>query len=705
MEAYIVSVRKKNECGSRNINYKNISGYSVYVYVAVFLDVVLFCNTLYAKDTVDREKAMERITVLLEETLEEALLNRESSVGDCYVSGKDFSELADMAAEYFECLLEHPLAINRAGRKELEEFVLLSDFQIESILDYRKTSGDILSLSELSLLNGFDAEFAENIAPFISFASSLGIWHYRDGTSSFLKGCKSQIYFRSAREFTKNQNSRIGTPYYMQLRYKCIYSGKLQAGVTLENDAGERLFASGAPPVDFSSFHIAVKNIGRINAFIIGDYSARLGQGLALWNSFALQGTSSPMALYKKGTVFVPYTSSGESGFYRGAALSLSFGNTDISAMFSYNRIDAKIVGNEYVSLITGGIHNTVGTINTRKRMAERVGGVNISREWSRLKIAFSCVAYGYNKKNGRKVYDYNRFQMYDGMWGNISADFYAVIRRVKLFGEFAIDYGGSTAMLAGAVFNASSKLEIGCMLRSYSKSYIAPHASAYSTISSVSNQNGLAVSGKYSISSKCKMGFGGDIVYYPWMRYNIKKPSGLLKGYALAEYTADRFVVKVRVSDVYTTHNRLNKFCFKVHSSISVTDALSVKLGTSAVCAAHTNYIVKSDNYRYTVGYWGYYAGANIKYAVPDRKLSVQAGCCMFNCNNWNCRLYVYEPDMPYTYNSRLLYGKGCSLYTVIKFRVLKQADVYLKYETMQYAASFKESENQIKMAVKYNL
>ncbi len=704
METDIVRVMEKNG-SSRNVGCKNISGCSVYVYVAVFLDVVLFCNTLYAKDTVDRERAMERIAVLLEETLEEALLNRESTVGTQYVSGKDFRELADMAAEYFECLLEHPLAINRAGRKELEEFILLSDFQIESILEYRKTSGDILSLSELSLLNGFDAEFAEGIAPFISFASSLGIRHYREGTSGFFKGRKSQMYFRWAREFTENRNRCIGTPYYMQLRYKCIYSNKLQVGMTFENDAGERLFASGAPPVDFSSFHIAAKNVGRINTFIIGDYSARFGQGLALWNSFALQGASSPTSLYKRGAVFVPYTSSGESGFYRGAALSLSFGNTDISAMFSYNRLDARIVGNEYVSLITGGIHNTVGAINARKRMAEAVGGVNISHGWSRLKIAFSCVAYGYNKKNGRKVYDYNRFQMYDGMWGNISADFYAVIRRVKLFGEFAIDYGGSTAMLAGAVFTASPNLEIGCMIRCYSKSYIAPHASAYSTISSVSNQNGLAVSGKYSISSKCKIGFGGDAVYYPWVRYNIKKPSGLLKGYALAEYTADRFAVKVRFSDVYTTHNRLNKFCFKAHSSLSVTEEFSVKLGASAVYAAHTNYIAKSDNYRYTVGYLGYYAGANVKYAVPDRKFSVQAGCNIFNCNNWNCRLYVYEPDMPYTYNSRLLYGKGCSLYTVIKLRVLKQACVYLKYETMQYTTSLKEAENQIKMAVKCNL
>lgn len=705
MKTDIVSVMEKEDGVSRNIYCKNISVYSVYVYVAVFLYVVLFCNTLYAKDTVDREKAMKRIAVLLEETFEEDFSNRESGVGIRAVSGKDFSGLANMAVEYFECLLEHPLAINRAGRKELEEFVLLSDFQIESILEYRKTSGDILSLSELSLLNGFDAEFAENIAPFISFASSLRIQHYGDGTSGLFKGCKSQIYFKCAREFTENENNCIGTPYYLQLKYKCVYSNKLQVGITFENDAGERLFASGAPPIDFTSFHIAAKNIGRINAFIIGDYSARFGQGLALWNSFALQGVSSPTALYKRGVVFAPYTSSGESGFYRGAALSLSFGNTDVSAMFSYNRLDARIDGNEYVSLITGGIHNTIGTINTRKRMAEAVGGVNISRGWSRLKVAFSCVAYGYNKRNGRKVYDYNRFQMYDGMWGNISTDFCAVIRRIKLFGEFAIDYGGSTAMLAGALFNATPKWEIGCMLRSYSKSYIAPHAAAYSTISSVSNQNGIAVSSKYSISSKCKICFGGDAVYYPWVRYGIKKPSGLLKGYALAEYTADRFVVNIRFSDVYATHNRLNKFCFKAHSSVFVTEAISVKLSTSAIYAAHPTYLAKPNDYRYSVGVWGYYACANVKYATPDRKFSVQAGCCLFNCNNWNCRLYVYEPDMPYTYNSRLLYGKGNSLYTVVQLRVLKQANVYLKYETIQYAASFKEAKNQIKMAVKYNL
>ena len=45
----------------------------------------------------------------------------------------------------FEQLLENPLDINRAGREELEELHVLSDFQIESILEYRRVSGNIMS--------------------------------------------------------------------------------------------------------------------------------------------------------------------------------------------------------------------------------------------------------------------------------------------------------------------------------------------------------------------------------------------------------------------------------------------------------------------------------------------------------------------------------------------------------------------------------
>lgn len=688
------------------------------VYVALCCYAVSYSgNTLYAQDMADREKAMARIVLLLEETIEEAFSNSIAGEEHQSADNSGMQELYDMAVEHFERLLEHPLQINGASRKELEEFVLLSDFQIESILDYRRTGGDILSCTELSLLNGFDAPFAEDIAPFVSFAPSSGIPHYKNGTGNFFKECKSQIYFRTARdlkpgimyspvsdkEFEKNPNCRyLGTPYYLLLKYKCTYSNKLQAGITFENDAGERLFTSGAPPVDFFSFHIAAKNVGRVNTLIIGDYSARFGQGLVLWNSFSQQGASSPMALYKRGAVFVPYTSSGESGFYRGAALSVSLGKIDVSAMFSCNMRDARIAGNEYVSLVAGGIHNTVGTVQTRKRMAETLGGVGFSYMLSRLKIGISCIAYGYNKKNGRKIYEYNRLQMYDGLWGNISADFYTIIRRVKLFGEFAFDYGGSMAMLAGAVFDISEKLEMGCLLRCYSKSYIAPHASAYSTISSVSNQRGLALNGVYALSSLWKISFGADAVCYPWSRYNIKGASGQIKGYALAEYSTDRMLVKARLSDTYTTHNRLNKLYFKIQSYIPVTDILSVKPNVSVVYATCPNYKTDSANYGCYIHSFGWQTGANIKYESPGRKFSVQAGGCMFSCNDWNSRLYVYEADLPYTYNSRLLYGKGYSLYTMVKLKAFGLAEVCLKYETTQYSASLKEPENKIKMAVK---
>ena len=52
-------------------------------------------------------------------------------------------------------LLRHPVRINAAGRRELEAAGLFTPFQIASLLDYRERHGDIMSLTELSSVDGF----------------------------------------------------------------------------------------------------------------------------------------------------------------------------------------------------------------------------------------------------------------------------------------------------------------------------------------------------------------------------------------------------------------------------------------------------------------------------------------------------------------------------------------------------------------------
>ena len=58
------------------------------------------------------------------------------------------------------------------------------------------------------------------------------------------------------------------------------YKNLLQFGVVGDKDAGEQFF-SGAQNLgfDFYSIHLFARNVGRIKALALGDFTVNMGQG------------------------------------------------------------------------------------------------------------------------------------------------------------------------------------------------------------------------------------------------------------------------------------------------------------------------------------------------------------------------------------------------------------------------------------------
>jgi hypothetical protein len=89
------------------------------------------------------------------------------------VSGLE--DLDEYDIELYWALLSSPVRINVEGPDRLVSSGLLSAFQSASLLDYRERHGDILSLAELSSVDGFTSDVVDALAPFISMDSAGGI--------------------------------------------------------------------------------------------------------------------------------------------------------------------------------------------------------------------------------------------------------------------------------------------------------------------------------------------------------------------------------------------------------------------------------------------------------------------------------------------------------------------------------------------------
>ena len=84
---------------------------------------------------------------------------------------EDFISLLEVLDAY----RENPLNLNQAAREELEKIVFLTDFQIQSLLDYRREHGAFLTIYELQLVFGFDSLTVANLLPYVDIGQESSV--------------------------------------------------------------------------------------------------------------------------------------------------------------------------------------------------------------------------------------------------------------------------------------------------------------------------------------------------------------------------------------------------------------------------------------------------------------------------------------------------------------------------------------------------
>ena len=537
---------------------------------------------------------------------------------------------AEELVRYYEGLLASPLNLNAATRSDLEETGLLTLFQVESLMAWRERYGAIRSVMELSLVDGFSAEQAALLCPFIAFGEPAV-----DHTAK-------QTYTARFRRKWKQPGFSLTT--------KGLYdAADFSLGAVIDNDPKERF-------PDFLSLSARYKGI------FAGDFTARFGQGLVLWKAFNLSVFGSPSTASRRGNGLQPYHSTDESNFFRGAGWTHAFGAVKATAFVSYNAVDARIVEGRYTSIATDGLHATEAERARRHAMHEWVAGGNAAWEQGRWHLGVTAVAYGYDKANGRRVQDYNRYQQYDGVWGNLGVDAYGSLESLRLFGEAAVDAHGAPAVLAGCLWSPSYGFETSLVLRCYSPSYIATHAGAYSTLSSVSNQLG-ATYALQAIHGHWTFRLNADGTWYPWKRYRAEAGTwGLKARVQLLRTFPGGAEGEVQLS----WSSRLKG---RVRVSVPVGDAWQFSLRTDA-------------NRGGLAGY------ADVRWS-PSRRWDFSARVTLWQTADWDSRISFYERGVPQSFLVENYAGKGVGAYLVAKYAPTKRVELWMKVQ-QGYCAYF---------------
>ena len=229
-------------------------------------------------------------------------------------------ELEEEAVERWSALAARPVRINLATEARLASCGLFSRYQAASVADYRRSSGDILSLEELALLDGFGEEAARALAPFVSFETRAS-----PGASSLEKGrVTTEVLARSVSQVS--EGDRGGN---LALKARTGDEDRWLLSVAAKRASGESWGLSGSAAV-----------YGRRLPFglVLGDFNARFGQGLLLWSGFSLSGVQSAAAMDRHPSGLSPAWTLSPGSAHRGAAADLTLGRFVLSGFWSYDK-------------------------------------------------------------------------------------------------------------------------------------------------------------------------------------------------------------------------------------------------------------------------------------------------------------------------------------------------------------------------------
>jgi hypothetical protein len=242
-----------------------------------------------------------------------------------YLTGASAPEELDAEVmERWSALAARPVRINLATEARLASCGLFSRYQAASVADYRRSAGDILSVAELALLDGFGEETARALAPFVSFETRA-----RPGRSSLDKGMvTTEVLTRGILQESEGEGSGN-----YALKVRTGDEERWLASAAAKKAAG----ASFWPQRDLSG---SVAVYGRRLPFelVLGDFNARFGQGLLLWSGFSLSGVQSAAAMDRHPSGLSPAWTLSPGSAHRGAAAGLTLGRFVLSGFWSYGK-------------------------------------------------------------------------------------------------------------------------------------------------------------------------------------------------------------------------------------------------------------------------------------------------------------------------------------------------------------------------------
>ncbi|MDR0790724.1 MAG: helix-hairpin-helix domain-containing protein [Bacteroidales bacterium] len=608
-----------------------------------------------------------------------------------YISSIEDAELDDETKatmiEDLYYLLEKPCNLNIATDYQLS-LIGLDASQIRNLKLYIKNSGQMLSIYELSVINGFTDEVIEQIKPFICAYPVEKQPPLR--LDSIFRKAKHEFrtQYREIVEdsygYTRGDKGYMGDKFATNFRYNLNYFDRLSFSITADKDAGEPFFDSLQKyGYDSYSIQLTLKKIGIIEQLTLGDYRLNFGEGLAIGQFFDLGHFNNNAQIKRKTNGIQPYRSITEYGFNRGLATQIRVKDFDLYLFGSYNKIDYS------GSILTTGYHRTLSEIARKDSNSDALFGLHLNYVLNNFEIGGTWLGYCYKYPISHQNSEYQK-DYFTGYNNNItSLNFNYRYRKLLVFSEVAMSKNQALASIFGLEVLFDYKTNLSVSYRDYGKAFQNFYSSAIGTQSNNANEKGVYAAFTHRINKHWHYYLGVDVFHFPHISYRAAE--------AVTGYKAKaELVFEPNERHLFSVHYRLNNRPYnethdngKVYPEDNILNQVQVKYDlhplkwlTFNVRAGYgfTN-TYKNDSLS------GFFSLIEAIYTHPLEKLKINIRYAFFNTDNYDNRFNVYEYNLPLNFSTVALYDKGQRAYLNIVWKINKHISLSARYAITIYS------------------
>ena len=528
-------------------------------------------------------------------------------------------------AERLYGLLERPLRLNSASRSKISSAGILTGYQTASLLDYRNRHGDIMSLYELSLIDGFNSSVVETIAPFISLEGGcLGDTGNRNVENDLaVKGGLKLSGYEAESDYA--------------VKYKTDIGGVASVGLALFSSDNHQIHGLGASYVSVYLRRLSAK-------MIAGDFNARFGQGLALWNGMTMSGLTSTGAFYRKASGLSTSWSYTGSSSLTGLAAEIDCGRLTFAPFLALPGIKTSLSKSDIQPLLLG-----------------------LNALWRGRSMSLSCTHYSEFSDivtvNGTYITDMKT-----------SLDAASCLKGTDIFAEVAYDWvNAALAAVISSIIPVSDSWRLALNLRYYPSGYNSSRSAAPRSGSKCSDEAGVSICMNHDkgTGGRHKLDISVDAATFPHIDTYVRNQLKLYADWESRLFST--VLLKLRASE------RLRNWGHFARTDVRA------DLSWTPSCFSFGGRV----NYLRCVGnaFLGY-----LEAGYKQERWTLWCRSGIFVADNWDDRIYVYERDAPGSFNVPAVYGRGVWLSVTGSWRFARWGRLYLRGSTTAYPFMIKK-------------